>query len=332
MKMIPFSQIRSVVIFRRNGLGDILCSIPLVLRCKELMPQAHISLCIEEKNRDLAPYLQGPDEVVLIAQRKNKYLEMALTIWPLRKRGIDIGISAKTTPMKLINRSLLALGAKYRIAYVEKKRDWCVNCPVPNSLPTTHQALRAIHLIDPQMDQLEPAYYPQLRRVGKVELFSPTTLLVSVSNNRAGSTISPSRYATFLNALAGIPSLGIIVNCLPKDRPQAEELVKRLQIPNHVYPTETLGDFLALLNSVDGVFTGDGGIVHLASALHKPLVALYGGTKPWEWGPLNSQATVLSHEHHVDEIDTGQIVNALHQLTRRPSFCFGNSVVALINK
>ena len=61
----------------------------------------------------------------------------------------------------------------------------------------------------------------------------------------------------------------------------------------------TLQEVGALIESCDVVVTADTGSLHIALALNKPVVALFGPTDPKLWGPLTGNFKVLVN----DELD-----------------------------
>ena len=54
-----------------------------------------------------------------------------------------------------------------------------------------------------------------------------------------------------------------------------------------------LGDALALLSSAQLVISNDSGLMHLAAALDRPLLALFGSSSPQFTPPLSAQAQVV---------------------------------------
>ena len=91
----------------------------------------------------------------------------------------------------------------------------------------------------------------------------------------------------------------------PKEATQYKPLLDSLvaegidQIMLNMLGQTTLQEVGALIESCDVVVTADTGALHIALALNKPVVALFGPTDPKLWGPLTGTFKVLVN----DELD-----------------------------
>jgi len=80
----------------------------------------------------------------------------------------------------------------------------------------------------------------------------------------------------------------------PKDRPVTEKIMQLTDnLCENISGRTELAETIALLSLVSGVVTNDSGLMHVAAALGKPLIAIYGSTSPAFTPPLSPDATVL---------------------------------------
>jgi ADP-heptose:LPS heptosyltransferase len=326
------SSAQHIAIVRRNGFGDLLCSMPLFLYCLQEAPHAKISLFVDESNAPLIPYLNIPScHEVITFPRHNKYLSILTTALKHRSKHFDIAISAKTSPMKLMNFFLYALGARERYAVVDKAWHSCfINKKALYHQPSfthTHQALKALRLLAPNLTEVPSELWPTItipshvkrayeqEMLMKIQRFSQytsaPTLLISVTNNRETSFLGIENYSAILNELATHHDFHTIISCLPGDYLMAQELASHLNTPATIVDTSNFDMFMTLLSLVDICFIGDGGIMHMAAALDKHQVVLFGSTSPEEWSPLSNKTSTLFSPHHVQDIPHEDILSAL---------------------
>jgi heptosyltransferase III len=90
---------------------------------------------------------------------------------------------------------------------------------------------------------------------------------------------------------------GIVVTGGPADRDRAEDLAEVIgRRGNRVVCAAgraSLSETVALLERAAAVVSVNTGLMHMAAALDRPLVALHGPTNPLRWGPVSRNAVVI---------------------------------------
>ncbi|TNH42228.1 glycosyltransferase family 9 protein [Photorhabdus luminescens] len=310
-----------IAILRRNGLGDLICTQPLIKYLQYRFPTAKIHLFIESNNKELADYL-CPEVTTHTIPKGNKYITTLGAALKWRKLHFDIAISAKPTPMKLNNLFLWLLGAKKRYA-VTQSHQWhekLINYSTcPQYIKGHHQSLKILKTFCPEINELSSDLLPKIssQYFLSVKQYGFPTILFSVSNNRKSSCITHERMALIAQQIRNyFPDVKFIISTLRHDRSNAEKLSTMIGDRTQIVECQSLQSFLSLLSSTDLIIVGDGGICHLAAALNKKLVALYGVTKPENWAPLASenQCVTLYDRQNVNNIPLEDIYQAIFKL------------------
>lgn len=116
----------------------------------------------------------------------------------------------------------------------------------------------------------------------------------------------------------------------PKDKPACDEIVAIAGSSGifNLAGATSLDEAIALLARADAVVSNDSGLMHIASALNRPVIALYGPTDPDHAPPLSEVAASLSlrldcapcrqrecplgHHHCMEQMDSAM---AWHELS-----------------
>ncbi|HOI94758.1 MAG TPA: glycosyltransferase family 9 protein [Syntrophobacter fumaroxidans] len=100
-----------------------------------------------------------------------------------------------------------------------------------------------------------------------------------------------------------IPSLKVVLTGSPGEREHVEELSSMLagcrERVRNAAGRLSLGTFLALLNRADCFLTNDSGPMHMALALKRPTVALFGPGHPTHYVPRHAGADSLIFYEHI---------------------------------
>ena len=125
-----------------------------------------------------------------------------------------------------------------------------------------------------------------------------------------------------------------------KDRPGNDVIVEQLpsEQHNHVHNLAgktSLADAIDLLSCADAVVSNDSGLMHIAAALSRNLVVVYGSTSPGFTPPLNDNNRIirlglscspcfkrecpLVHLNCLNQLEPIQVLTALQELTGKTS-------------
>jgi len=318
----------NIAIICRSAFGDLIYADTLMQYCKDLYPNASITLFADDKNKALLPFLSHFNRSVILPSRGNRLLK--LFPYALKYRNqFDIAICSKGSPSRTLNLFLFLLNAKKRIAYIGN--NWhgkLVNHGVlfdPTIPGTCHHVEELMALISPTPHTTAIRFKPKLnipntisnRYLARIQQIlipirtNDPLLFISVSNNRDYSFLGVDGYKQVLeNAYKQVP-FSVIVSCLPQDTAIANELVTTLSVPALAVPTANFAEFMVLLNEMDACFIGEGGIMHMAASLNIPQLALFARTSITSWAPLNENATIVSDHKDVKLIPKDTITAAL---------------------
>lgn len=89
------------------------------------------------------------------------------------------------------------------------------------------------------------------------------------------------------------PDTAILLLGSPKDREVCEHIVAAVPELHNLAGVTSLSDAIALISRAAAVVTNDSGLMHIACALQRPTVAIYGPTDPRHTPPLSELAKVL---------------------------------------
>ena len=97
----------------------------------------------------------------------------------------------------------------------------------------------------------------------------------------------------------------------PGDDDKAVILKEELKdLPVNFMPTPTLESLIESIQTCGSMIMADGGAMHIAAALNRPIVALFGDSNPKRWRPWGVPYKILQNKtEHVKDIEPSKIIN-----------------------
>lgn len=292
-----------ILLLRRDNIGDLVCTTPLLDALRTQLPHAWLGALVTTYNAEVLARNPALDEIFVYEKLKHRsggifmHLKNRLgQLSGLRQRKLDYVLAPAPAPQSLrLARSLkpgqvIAAPLNFPVGMHEVERTFGVG----RSLGVTGRpgALRV---------------FPDMEKVLELKqaLGAGPFTAVHISARRPAQRWPLTRYAALVAQLSQQGRVLLLWAPGSKDNPghpgddeavqqvlgmiSKASLVDAANAPNMaaVVPVATpdLKTLIAALSLADRVVCPDGGVMHLAAALGKPVVALFGDSPLERWRP-----------------------------------------------
>lgn len=320
---------------RRDNIGDLVCTTPLFTALRKRYPEAWIGALVNSYN---APVLQGnPDVSEIFAYRKLKHREAGDTVlsnvWTryrliaaLRRMKLDYVLLAGNAARAAGLVRMLGAKSVVGLAAAGKPAE-----PAQGSheVEVTFRLAQALGITGPPPAPTvipDEAAVARLRRDIATRLPGAKRLIgIHISARKPSQRWPIERYAEVIRAVARRADAGLLLFWSPGpetdarhpgDDEKAQTLALELRSLSLLpVPTMGLGELIAGLSLCDKVICSDGGAMHLAAALAKPIVCLFGRSDAARWHPWGVPYALLQPASlDVRDIGVGDVLDALGRL------------------
>ncbi|MDD5439369.1 MAG: lipopolysaccharide heptosyltransferase II [Candidatus Omnitrophica bacterium] len=294
--MIP----NRILIWEPNWIGDVLFSTPFIRTIRMRFPDAYIACITVPSCREILEANPRIDEVLLFDERTvNRGIMKKIDfIRELRKKRFDTVILLHRSLTRAIVASLG--GISERIGYRYPKRNLFLTvkaAPGPTPVHRVENFLtlaRAIGAGD-GTPELEFYYKPEdenyIRRFLKEHKISSDDVVIVIN---PGGNWEPKRwhiqrYIELCRELLKKPRVKLVVSGARQDVGLYLQIQEALSVPIFSLAGRiSLRQLGALLKRADLMISGDSGPLHVALALKRKAIALFGPTSPSLTGPLGA--------------------------------------------
>lgn len=340
---VPLAALRRILVIRLSSMGDILLTTPVLRLLRQHCPGAKIDFLVQAAYQDLLRVHPCIDRLVLL--QKGQTLRQ--TLHTLRQTRYDLVLDLHRT---LRSRLLYhGLSARRKLAYNKRtlRRALLVRLgwntlramtPVPELYGAPLRRL-GINAPLPALEMhLEPGSQEAIR--AHLACVFPEgcgrTLLALAPGARWPTKRWPvERFAAVAQELAGTQNAAVVILGDADDTPLAQEICRRLSVPVlDSTGTLPLMQTAALLQQCRLLLSNDSGLMHMATVLKVPVVAIFGPTvQEFGFYPFQARAQVVStalacrpcstkgssrcprgHHHCMQQVSSAQVLSVAQRL------------------
>jgi heptosyltransferase III len=343
--------VKRILIIQRENIGDLVCATPLMHTLRQQFPDAYIAVYVNSYN---APVLVGNDDLNdIFFYAKAKHLEggqslidalfkRISTIWTLITKRFDTVILAEPTYSRGLVRfaAWLTFGVRNKqiIGFASAAGEHTglhQHFPQNDSLCTA-EFVHGLHRgFQTALNGAQVAT-PPCRVVASIapqKIENSTRVALHISARKPSQRWSADNFidvAKQLNATANVEFLlfwspGAADNPRhPGDDEKAAYILAALantSPPIRIKPiaTAVLRDLIDQLAAADIVICADGGAMHIAAGLGKPIICLFGKSDATRWRPWGAPYQLLQKPSlDVADITVTEVVAAFALLKHTP--------------
>lgn len=301
----PPMPIQKILVVAPSWVGDAMLIQPMLMRLKQRYPDSHIDILAPSWTEALLREMPEVHEVII-----NPFPHGALQLGKRYRLGKQLRASQYDKAIVLPNSFKSALvpffaRIRVRIGFIGEMRYGLLNDARKLDKAALPLMVERFALLaeSPQDDLPRPVPQPRLhvsdeQRQRVLEKFG-LNLSQPVAVFCPGAEYGPAKrwpYPYFAELAQNLKSRGYAVWMVgsPKDQEIGEKIIALGNASSHNLCGKTdLSDAIALLSCASLVVSNDSGLMHIAAALDRPMLALYGSSSPGFTPPLSPHAQVI---------------------------------------
>ena len=332
-----------ILVIRADNIGDLVCTTPLISALRSHFPRAHIAALVNSYNRQVLEGHPDVDAVYAYAKVKHRdpgqnraavYWDTLTLLLRLRAQRYDYALLASPRPGASALRMARWIAPAHIAGYAE--RTGSVDLALPRALQTpTHEVedvFRLAQLFGIEGVPGKTSVALDAEATGRARTALGTLgaqrqlIAVHISARKPSQRWPDARYGELLRALGQEGHLLLLWSPGEEHHPQhpgddakAQRIMDAAAgLPLLAYPTRQIKDLVAGLSLADYVICSDGGAMHIAAALGKPVLCFFGDSDAVHWHPWGVPYRLLQPEsRNVADISLDAALQGLRQLQQR---------------
>lgn len=279
-------EIKNILLINFGGLGDEILFLPTIRTLKKLYPTSKITLALEPRGKAIKNLTSFIDEIkVFDVKGKNKFIELFKLFLFMHFNSFDIVISSGSN--KLIPILLFLSGIKKRYGYDSGKLSQCLYTKAIK-LNKNQYAANMYHDLLDDLTLIDKIPLPKIDINIKNTNISPNSVLIHPGVSKISvqkgivKTIKAEKWIELIQKLLSMGKVVYLAGGVDDD-----EIINKIlsQIPNNTQnfvnmygKTKNIVDLATLISSCETIICSDSAPMHIAIALDKKTITIFGPT------------------------------------------------------
>lgn len=308
------TDVQRIVVRGTNWVGDAVMTIPAIRELRSLFPEAHITLATRPWAKELFAEADFLDDILVYDRRGLGSVPALVGEW--RARRFDLAVLFQNAFEAALIPALARV--PYRIGYATERRGFLLTHPLslPDWRSSKHEVfyylniVAAIDRIVAGNQRTHDEYQPDAglritnqRRAAAEGLLAshgvegnrPLVALCPGSINSRAKRWPTERFAALADLLIDAQAEVLLIGSTEELEVSREVAQQMRHRPIMLTGNTTLSQAVEVLDAVDLLITNDTGPAHIAAALGRPTLVIFGPTNPLTTKPFSSSAEIVWH-------------------------------------
>ncbi len=313
-RRLQAEKIKRVVVRGTNWVGDAVMTVPALRALRQVLPQAHITLATRPWAEGLFAGADFIDDLLLYERRPRSVRDVLRQTREWRKRRFDLAVLLQNA----FEAALIAASARVplRLGYATDGRRALLTHPValPAWRSERHEVFYYLAIVTElerllygasDVAQRAPSYALRvslerqeqarvLLRENGANATRPLVALCPGSTNSRAKRWPAERFAALADKFIDEAGMEVVLVGAP-DELEVSLAVKAAMRGQPVMLTghTNLSQVVAVLSLSDALVTNDTGPAHIAAALERPTLVIFGPTDPRTTRPFSQTAEII---------------------------------------
>ncbi|MFZ0062536.1 MAG: lipopolysaccharide heptosyltransferase II [Pyrinomonadaceae bacterium] len=314
MRDLKDKPIERIVVRVTNWVGDAVMTVPALRELRRLFPHAHLTLATRSWAQELFAEADFIDDLLVWDRRGLGSVAAQVREW--KRHNFDLAVLFQNAFEAALIPALARV--PFRVGYATERRGFLLTHPIglPEWRSSKHEVFYYLNIVaslerfirgkERSIEEYQPDAHLRVsesRRADAVNFLGRRgvkgagkliALCPGSINSRAKRWPAES-FAALADLLMDRQAQVLLIGS-PEESEVSLEVARRMRNqPIMLTGNTTLSQVIEVLDSVDLLITNDTGPAHVAAALGRPTLVIFGPTNPLTTRPFSSSAEIVRH-------------------------------------